>query len=135
MEEESINNYADIFMAYISKPPTLIEALEQLFNSTRNENSNDIIKEIIYLSKNTIDRNFDKIKQIYPKISKEESIIIATYIVEMKNTSIYSIINRTLNNDMKNIKNISKYLYLFIKSLRKLKKYCDSKYYIYRHQN
>jgi len=135
MEEESINNYADIFMAYISKPPTLIEALEQLFNSTRTENSNDIIKEIIYLSKNTIDRNFDKIKQIYPKISKEESIIIATYIVEMKNTSIYSIINRTLNNDMKNIKNISKYLYLFIKSLRKLKKYCDSKYYIYRHQN
>ena len=129
MEEESINNYADIFMAYISKPPTLIEALEQLFNSTRTENSNDIIKEI--LSKNTIDRNFDKIKQIYPKITKEESMIISTYIVEIRNISIYNIINRTLNNDKKNIKNISKYLYLFIKSLRKLKKYSDSKY-LYR---
>jgi len=128
MEEESINNYADIFMTYISKPPTLIEALEQLFNSTRTENSNNIIKGIINESKVTIDRNFDKIKQIYPKISKEESMIITTYTLE---SNIYRIINKTLNNDKKNIKNISKYLYLFIKSLRKLKKYCDSKY-LYR---
>ena len=119
MEEESINNYADIFMTYISKPPTLIEALEQLFNSTRTENSNNIIKGIINESKVTIDRNFDKIKQIYPKISKEESMIITTYTLE---SNIYRIINKTLNNDKKNIKNISKYLYLFIKSLRKLKK-------------
>ena len=131
MEEESINNYADIFMTYISKPPTLNEALEELFNSNRTENSNDIIKEIICLSKNTIDRNFDKIKQIYPKISKEESMIIASYIVDVRKASIYRIIYRTLNDDKKNIKNISKYLYLFIKSLRKLKKYSDSKY-LYR---
>lgn len=121
-------NYADIFMAYISKPPTLIEALEQLFNSNRTENSNDIIKGIINKSKVTIDRNFDKIKKIYPKISKDESMIITTYTLE---SDIYRIINKTLNNDKKNIKNISKYLYLFIKSLRKLKKYSDSKY-LYR---
>jgi hypothetical protein len=128
MKEESINNYADIFMAYISKPPTLTEALEQLFNSSRTENSNEIIKDIIYESKTAIDRKFDKIKQIYPKISQEESMIITTYTLD---SNIYRIINKTLNDDKKNIKNISKYLYLFIKSLRKLKKYSDSKY-LYR---
>jgi len=119
MEEESINNYADIFKTYISKPPTLVEALEQLFNS----NSNDIIKDIISQSKYTIDKNYDKIKQNYPKISKEESMIITTYTLD---SDIYRIINKILNEDKKNIKNISKYLYLFIKSLRKLKKYSDS---------
>ena len=131
MKEESINNYADIFMAYISKPPTLTEALEQLFNSSRTENSNEIIKNIINKSKSTVDRNFDKIKQIYPKISKEESMIITAYTLEMREVGIYRIISKTLNDDKKNIKNISKYLYLFIKSLRKLKKYSDSKY-LYR---
>ena len=128
MKEESINNYADIFMAYISKPPTLTEALEQLFNSSRTENSNEIIKDIIYKSKSVVDRNFDKIKKIYPKISKEESMIITTYTLE---SNMCRIINKILIDDKKNIKNISKYLYLFIKSLRKLKKYSDSKY-LYR---
>ena len=131
MEQKSINNYADIFMPYISKPPTLIEALEQYFNSTRIENSNEIIKDIIYQSKSFVDRNFDNIKQIYPKISKEESMIIAAYELENRRgreASIYHIISKTLKDDKKNIKNISKYLYLFIKSLRKLKKYSESKY-------
>ena len=124
MEEESINNYADIFMAYISKSPTLNEALEQLYNSFKIKNSNNIIKDIITESKAIVDTNYNKIKKIYPKISKEESMIITTFTLE---SDIYRIINTTLRNDKKNIKNISKYLYLFIKSLRKLKKYSDSK--------
>jgi hypothetical protein len=96
MEKESINNYADIFMAYISKPPTLTEALEQLFNSSRTENSNEIIKDIIYKSKSVVDRNFDKIKKIYPKISKEESMIITTYTLE---SNMCRIINKILIDD------------------------------------
>ena len=125
--------FGDYFnnLPYISKPPTLIEALEQYFNSTRIENSNEIIKDIIYQSKSFVDRNFDNIKQIYPKISKEESMIIAAYELENRRgreASIYHIISKTLKDDKKNIKNISKYLYLFIKSLRKLKKYSESKY-------
>ena len=55
-------------------------------------------------------------------------MIIATYTLE---SNTYHIINKTLYSDKKNIKNISKYLYLFIKSIRKLKKYSDSKY-LYR---
>ena len=58
-------------------------------------------------------------------------MIITAYTLEMREVGIYRIISKTLNDDKKNIKNISKYLYLFIKSLRKLKKYSDSKY-LYR---
>ena len=127
--EESINNYVDIFKGYLSNPPTLIEALEQVFKFAKIENSNNLIKEEIGKSKNRIENNFDKIKKNNPEITKEESIIISCY---LSDSPLCYTINKTLREDKKNIKNISKYLFLFIKSLRKLKKYYPESKYLYR---
>ena len=119
-EEDSINNYADIFNNYLSKPPTFSEALEQIFSFLKVENTKTLIKEIMTRSRNIVDNNFDKIHKNFPGITKEESMIISSFTLE---SDLYFNVNKILRGDRKNIKNISKYLFLFLKSLRKLKKH------------
>ena len=74
-----------------------------------------------------INKNWDKIKKRYSKISKEDSKIICSYTCESKNNkySPYKILNKNLfSEDRKGgIKNISKYLFILLKSLRKLDRY------------
>ncbi len=62
-------------------------------------------------------------KKKYPKITKEDSIIISSYTCESKDNkfSPYKILNINLvsENRKEGLKNISKYLYILLKSLRK----------------
>ncbi len=49
LKEESINKYKDEFIEYIKKPPTLSEALKQMFISSglTEEHVNDLIRDIL----------------------------------------------------------------------------------------
>ena len=128
-KEESINNYKDLFLEYTTNPPTLESALQQMFvNSGINtNNANQFIQDIITKTEKVYNKNIDKIKIKYPNINKEDIKIISAYTCESmdKNYSPYRILNQNLvsENRILGIRNISKYLFIFLKSLRKLEKY------------
>ena len=138
-KEESIDKYKDLFIQYENNMPTLNESLNQLFISAglNKDNSEDLIKDIINKCKKTIDNNFEKIKEKYNKIDKNDAYIICSYTCEAKDKrySPYKILNQNLveDNRKNGIMNISKYLYIFLKSLRKLTIYYPkTKKYLYR---
>ena len=139
-KEESINKYKDIFTDYVDNPPELKEALIQIFISggvPENE-LNDYFEHLNKkINKLVEDREF-KIKENYPNLSKEDSLIIASYTCEAKNSefSPYRTLNRNLSSDNREegLKKVSKYLYLLLKALRKLKRYYpdEEQKYLYR---
>ena len=127
MPEDTIDNYAYLFKEYINKPPTLSEALYQMYISSgfdsnyANEKANDIISKCI----NSIDKRFSGIQKKYKGITKEDAYIICSYTIGCKDPP-YSILNRNLlseNDKVNNIKAVSKYLFILLKSLRKLPRY------------
>jgi len=140
-KEESINNYQDLFTPYIESPPSLQESLEQLFISSgkNDDESNQLANNIIFKCDIKIETAFPQITLKYPEITQEEAKIIASYTCECdtgSEFSPYKILNRNLisENRRQGIKNISKYLFILLKSLRKLTRYYpDSKNkYLYR---
>ena len=139
-KEESINNYKDLFLEYEKKLPTLSEALNQMFISSGADKieSDKLTKDILLKCKDTIDDNLDKIKEKYNNVSKEDAYIICSYTCESveDDFSPYRILNKNLvsENRKNGINNISKYLYIFLNSLRKLSIYYPSKTnkYLYR---
>ena len=76
----------------------------------------EFTEDILIQCENTININFEKIKEKYKNISKEDAHIICPYTLEAKdeNYSPYKIINLNLVSDNRKngIKNISKYLYI-----------------------
>ena len=139
-KEESINNYKEIFLNYEIKKPNLSEALTQMFISSgaSTNKSNELIKEILSKCESTIKENFSKIKKENPNITKEDAYIICSYTCESKekNFSPYRILNLNLisENRKNGINKISKYLFILLKSLRKLKKFYpkNENKYLYR---
>ena len=137
-KERSINNYKSLFINYEKKLPTLPESLKQMFKSENlNENKiNELTNDILEKCKMTINNNYNKIKIKYNKITKVDAYIICVYTCESKDRkySPYRILNQNLvsNNRKKGIENISKYLYIFLNSLRKLPRYYPPNKYLYR---
>lgn len=139
-KEESIDKYKDIFTDFLDNPPSLKEALIQIFISG-GVPENELNDYINYLNKKIYklveDREI-KIKEKYPNLSKEDSLIIASYTCEAKNHefSPYRTLNRNLASDNREegLKKVSKYLYLLLKALRKLKRYYpdEEQKYLYR---
>lgn len=138
--DESINNYIDLFIDYENSLPSLQEALYQMFKSSNlnEEKCNQLIKEILDKCKMVIDKNFEEIKKKYNKITKNDAYIICAYTCEARDIQ-YSpsrILNRNLisSNRRNGIQSISKYLYIFLKSLRKLTRYysINPNNYLYR---
>ena len=139
-KEESINNYKDMFSNYENEKPTLSEALTQMFISSGADpnQSKDLVKDILSKCKSTIDDNLVKIMKEYPNISKDDAYIICSYTCESKEGkySPYRLLNRNLvsENRKNGINKISKYLYILLKALRKLKRFYPNKEnkYLYR---
>ena len=141
-KEESINNYKDLFLPYLDNPPSIEDALKQIFISGGLSNNkislyiNDINEKINDL----LDKKGreSKIKEKYPNITHNDCVIISSYTLEALNSeySPYRILNRNLANDdrKEGLNKVSKYLYLLLKSLRKLKVYypSDEQKYLYR---
>ena len=139
-KEESINNYKDLFKDYVNNPPTLNEALNQIFISG-GVPENEVKEYIDDLTKRItkfIEEKKYLIKEKYPNISDNDSYIICSYTSEAKSNefSPYKILNRNLANDNRKegIANISKYLYILLMALRKLPKYYpkEEDKYLYR---
>ena len=139
-KEESINNYKKLFSEYEKNLPSLSEALNQMFISSGVEKikTKELIEDILAKCKDTIDKNLDKIIKKYNKINKDDAYIICSYTCELKEKeySPYRILNINLvsKNRKKGINNISKYLYIFLNSLRKLSRYypLEENKYLYR---
>ena len=131
--EESINKYKNLFRDYEKNPPSLKEALNQMFISLdlEKEKVNQLTEDILNKCKERIDQDFVDIIKKYDKISKEDAYIICTYTCESieRKYNPYKILNQNLvSEDRQNgVRNISKYLYIFFKSLRKLPRYYPKK--------
>ena len=137
--DDSINNYKEIFEEYKKKIPTLDEALNEMYSSAANLSDSKVkaLKDdILAKSAEIIQNNFEIIKKKYPLITKEDAQIISSYncIPYDPNFSPYKILNNNLceENRYEGLKRISKYFYIFLKALRKLNRYYTKKEYLYK---
>ena len=138
--KESINKYKYLFLSYEKQKPSLSQALEQMFISSNADSnqSKDLVDDILLKCKETIKPKFKEINQEYSNISMEDAYIICSYTCESKNKAMspYRLVNSNLvsENRLNGIEKISKYLYILLKSLRKLKRYYPYKEnkYLYR---
>jgi hypothetical protein len=134
---KSINDYKYLFSEYEKKLPSLSEALNQMFKSTNVDDLkvNELTNDILNKSRMLIDRNFNTIQKKYDKISKEDAYIICSYTCESidHHYSPYKLLNQNLVSEdkKKGIENISKYLFILLRALRKLTRYYPDKY-LYR---
>ena len=125
---ETVDNYKDLFFEYTKNPPSLDEALDQLFESKGIDKNkiNNYKKELINNCKTVYDKNCSEIKKIYPEIKEEDFNIICSYTCEIKEKeySPYTILNQNLvsKNRKTGIENVTKYYYLLLTTLRKLRK-------------
>ena len=125
-QKESINNYLKIFSQYVKEMPSLSDALYQIFKSSNLDDNKikslteDIMKKcgIIY------EQNLNKINQKYPNISKDEALILCSYTCESKEYEYSPFIllhkNLVVENRKQGLENVSKYLYIFLRALKKL---------------
>ena len=139
---ESINKYENIFFEYSKELPSIKEALHQLFTSSgiSDQKAYDLMQDILSKAQKIVEFNYEYIKEKYPMISTEDAIIISSYTCECESGySDYSpikIVNRKLNEENREeIKNISKYLFLFLKTLRKLNRFYPKGKYMFRYIN
>ena len=133
-----IDDYELFIYNYIKNVPSLEEALYQMFDSLNisQQKKDELVNDILKKSEKIIEFNFDLIKEKYPILTREEAKIISSYKCESiyPNYSPYKILNRNLCeiNKEEGIITISKYLFLFLKSLRKLDKFYPKQKYMYR---
>jgi len=137
-KDVSVNKYKYLFANYEKNKPSLSEALFHMYKSSGldDKTSNDLTKDIIEKCNLKIDSDFSLIKKEYDNLTKEDAYIICSYTCEakIKEFSPYKLLNLNLvSDDRKNgVRNISKYLYILLKSLRKLPRYYPKDKYLYR---
>mgnify|MGYP002623999892 CR=1 FL=1 len=111
-----------------SKPPTLEEALIELFqNGGAPPNiAKEIYDNLLLMCKEIVNRNWASIKEENKDISKNDALIISSYTYEAKEEykhySPYILLNKNLvENDRKEgITKILKYLFLLLRALRRM---------------
>ena len=136
--EESINRYKSLFTDFDKNTPSLADALNQMFKASNLEEKkvNEFTKDIIKKCKSRIDPDFKKLKEKYENITEEDAYIICCYTCESEDRkySPYRLLNQSLvsNNRENGVGNVSKYLYLFLKSLRKLPRFKPKDGMLYR---
>ena len=136
--EESINRYKNMFLNFAKKPPTLEDALTQMFKSSNVPQYKlaEMVTDILAKCNLTIDPIFEQIQMKYNNITKQDAYIICSYTCESidRDYSPYRILNQNLvsNNRQNGVNNVSKYLYIFLKSLRKLPRYYPENKILYR---
>ena len=137
-KEESINNYKNLFLDYEKKTPSLKEALIQMFKSAKldDQRANFFVRDIIDKCEDKINQRYNNIKNKYNNITKEDAYIICsyTYQLEEDDFSPYKLLNKNLVSDdrQNGIRKISKYLFILLKTLKKLPRYYPKNKYLYR---
>ena len=138
--EKSTTDFKILFEDYEHNPPSLSDALNQMFKSSNLDDKKIklLTKDILDKCKLAIDEKFNIINQKFNNITKDDAYIICSFTIEANDRQYcpYKLLNTNLNsfNRENGLKNISKYLYLLLKSLRKLPRYYPSKNnkYFYR---
>jgi len=128
--EESLNKYEFLFKDIELKPPTLEDALIELFRNAglSEKDSKEIYNHLYKICNNRVNEKWDEIRKQNPKISKLDALIISSYTYEpkamYKKFSPYRLLNTNLVSvDRKNgIINVEKYFFLLLVALRGLTK-------------
>ena len=126
--DESLNKYEFLFKDIELKPPTLEEALIELFRNggLSEKDSKEIYNHLYKVCNNRVNEKWDEIRKQNPKISKSDALIISSYTYEPKamyeKFSPYRLLNTNLVSvDRKNgIINVEKYFFLLLVALRGL---------------
>ena len=125
---ESLNDFEYLFKNYRKNPPSLQDALYELFlnaGSSKQE-AQEIYDHLYLMCDKTVNQNWNSIKMYHPEISKEESLVISSYTYEpkpmYKKYGPYRLLNTNLvANDRKSgVVCIEKYFFLFLSALRKV---------------
>ena len=138
IKNESLNNFSSIFLEYNIYTPSLSDALFEMFisNGISYQKAYEYTDDIIIKSSEIVQFNFELINQKYPSILEDDAKIISSYTCEAKNPyySPYKILNKCLceENREEGIIKVSKYLYIFLKVLRKLDVYYPDEKYMFR---
>ena len=138
MKDESINNFSNMFKKYNYDIPSLYDALYEMFISSAisSQRAYEFTEDIIMQSSKIVEFNFYLIKKKYPSISIKDAEIISSYTCDALDPyySPYKILNKSLceENREEGIKKVSKYLYIFLKALRKLDIYYPIEKYMFR---
>ena len=140
--EPSINKYEHLFKRYINKSPSLEEALIEMFCSSglSLNVSKNLCNKIISKVNNHLNQKFPEIQSKYKDITYEDAQIISSYSCELnqneRDYNPYKLLNTNLvaNDRMNGVRNISKYLFIFLKALRKLNRYHpeENRKFLYR---
>ena len=128
--DDSLNTFEDLFKYIKSKTPTLEEALLEMFeNAQLSKNEAKELYNFLYIECNKkIENNWNSIRQEHKNITKIDALIISSYTYEpmakYRKFSPYRLLNTNLVaiNRKNGVKNVIKYLFLFLQSLRKLEK-------------
>ena len=129
-KEESIDNYEDLFEEYTKNPPTFSESLKHMFINAKasDELANNLVEDIKSKIKNEIiDKNLNKIQEKYHNITEDDIKVISSYTCEAfePDYSPYRLLNKNLVSDNRKngLSNVSKYLFILLKTIRKLPRY------------
>ena len=139
--ESPINEFEYLFKNYNDYPPSLKEALFDMFRLSGGGNkASSLYGQIMSKVNKHLQNKFSSIKKKYPNITYEDAQIITSYTCELNNEDYnynpYKVLNSNLvSDDRKNgIRKISKYFFIFLKASRKLDRYYPdkNKKYLYR---
>jgi len=141
IKEESINKYKDIFTEFTqmeSEELALNDVLKDMFINCGISESKAIefYKIINTKIEEIVKYNYEEIKLKYPIISENETKIICSYFCELpeSNYSPYKLVNKNLCEEDRivGILKIAKYLFIFLKALRKLTRYYPKEKHMFR---
>lgn len=132
---DSLNDFEFLLERYSSNPPSLKDALIELFrNGGASQKEAEEIYEHLYLRcQYVVNENWSKIKEQNKNISKNDALIISSYTYEPKHMyekfSPYRLLNTNLvsTNRKNGVQNVEKYLFIFLRALRRMTK-CTKKY-------
>ena len=127
---DSLNDYEFLLENYIKNPPTLKDALFELFRNggATQKDAEEIYNHLILRCEKVVNDNWSKITEQNKFISKDEALIISSYTYEPKTMykqySPYRLLNKNLvaDNRKSGVQNIDKYLFLLLTALREMTK-------------
>jgi hypothetical protein len=128
--EESLNKYEYLFKDIKSKPPTLEEALIDMFENAglTKKDAKELYDHLYLMCNQRVQDKWNLIEHEHKNISKNDALVISSYTYEPKKKfekfSPYRLLNTNLvATDRKSgVINVEKYLFLFLRALRGLNK-------------
>ena len=128
--DESLDKYEYLFKDFRDNPPTLAEALTELFENAglTKKDAKELYDHLYLMCNQRVQDKWNLIEHEHKNISKNDALVISSYTYEPKKKfekfSPYRLLNTNLvATDRKTgVINVEKYLFLFLRALRGLNK-------------